>query len=399
MNKKRRIAATVGASALAGTMLVGGAMAYLTDEEQTTNKFTVGRVRIDLKEPKFPGNGSDATLNLTPNQEIPKDPTVENTGKNDTLVFASFTIPMAKVIATDENGARQPLKNQELFQFTKQPYVAATANAVPYTGLADYNSLCDGWKQIDKYMIDASGAKTTTEDDAVAMKYVVGYDDVVSENEKTTPIFETVRLINLVEDQIDDNDSTRDVDESLKQINVQTYAIQADNVIGTAANGATSASLDAAVGAHGVTEAMMKDVFNIYVKQNETMGDPAEADSTPDQTLNESTTNIQYILKDTHLRLNTGDARDATSEAETIKNYTGVKDGASSDNLAVTYGIESETPADGDTSSHVVRVDGTGKVTGLKEGTAVVYAKTTNPDTNQEVKATVTVYVQDVNRQ
>ena len=33
--------------------------AYLTDAETATNTFTVGKVKIDLEEPGYPGNDSD----------------------------------------------------------------------------------------------------------------------------------------------------------------------------------------------------------------------------------------------------------------------------------------------------------------------------------------------------
>ena len=67
--------------ALAGTLCVGGAMAYLTDTDTATNTFTVGEVTIDTIEPNYPGNGSDETIDLVPNEEVKKDPQIKTQGK------------------------------------------------------------------------------------------------------------------------------------------------------------------------------------------------------------------------------------------------------------------------------------------------------------------------------
>lgn len=41
----------MAACGLVAALGVGGTMAYLTDSEQTTNTFTIGKVKIDVQEP------------------------------------------------------------------------------------------------------------------------------------------------------------------------------------------------------------------------------------------------------------------------------------------------------------------------------------------------------------
>ena len=104
--KKRKIVLAAAACLLAGAMCTGGAVAYLTDTDTTTNTFTVGEVTIDTIEPNYPGNGSDEVTDLVPNEEVPKDPQIKNSGKNRAVVYQQIDIPMANVITADDEGHR-----------------------------------------------------------------------------------------------------------------------------------------------------------------------------------------------------------------------------------------------------------------------------------------------------
>ena len=59
---------------------------------------------IDLTEP---GYTPENEIPRVPNQEIPKDPTVVNTGNNDEIVFVSFDIPMKTVKTAEYDGTVQ----------------------------------------------------------------------------------------------------------------------------------------------------------------------------------------------------------------------------------------------------------------------------------------------------
>lgn len=75
---KKQLLRTLIACGLVVSVAAGGTVAYLTDAETATNTFTVGKVKIDLEEPGYPGNDSDEVKNIVPNQEIVKDPQIEN---------------------------------------------------------------------------------------------------------------------------------------------------------------------------------------------------------------------------------------------------------------------------------------------------------------------------------
>ena len=98
--KKKIIAFGVVAAMLAITV-VGGTLAYFTDEKDVTNTFTVGSVEIDLLESNYQRvvDGVDDTAikadaltydtsaeNILPGQQIKKAPYVLNTGKNAAYV-------------------------------------------------------------------------------------------------------------------------------------------------------------------------------------------------------------------------------------------------------------------------------------------------------------------------
>ena len=50
---KKKVAAFFTAAALCGALAVGSSMAYLTDHDSVTNKFSVGKVDIVGHEPNY----------------------------------------------------------------------------------------------------------------------------------------------------------------------------------------------------------------------------------------------------------------------------------------------------------------------------------------------------------
>ena len=106
---------TVAACALLGAMALGGTMAYLTDQGSVTNTFTVGQVQIDLTEPDYPGNNTPDVENLVPNEEVPKNPLVTNTGTTDAIVFMTVEVPRANVTLAADDGTKGTKEIQDLF--------------------------------------------------------------------------------------------------------------------------------------------------------------------------------------------------------------------------------------------------------------------------------------------
>ena len=102
--KKKSVLAVVLSLCLVAVVAIGATLALLSDKTNTvTNRFTVSQkgIDIDLKEPAWDGidfgaaeaeNPDDPALginlaaDIVPGREIPKDPTVKNTGNHDAWV-------------------------------------------------------------------------------------------------------------------------------------------------------------------------------------------------------------------------------------------------------------------------------------------------------------------------
>lgn len=83
---KKKIIALCLVIALAATAVIGGTLAYFTDNEEATNTFTVGNVDITLTEPNWEGTGSQDAPEVYPGEPLAKDPTVTNAGANPCFV-------------------------------------------------------------------------------------------------------------------------------------------------------------------------------------------------------------------------------------------------------------------------------------------------------------------------
>lgn len=83
---KKKIISLCLVLALAATAIIGGTMAYFTDDEEATNTFTVGNVDITLTEPNWEGSGSQDAPEVYPGEALAKDPTVTNVGANPCFV-------------------------------------------------------------------------------------------------------------------------------------------------------------------------------------------------------------------------------------------------------------------------------------------------------------------------
>lgn len=160
---------------------IGGVSAYLTDFDKRDNQFTVGKVSIEVTEPGFK---PEEQKKIEPGKEIKKDPKITNTGVNDAFVYLEVSIPTANVEAAAEDGSRMTQREQELFSFQ---------TPVGWTKLSSKKS---GNSQI----------------------YVYAYDEILKPEQTTTPLFDSVKFLNLIEGQLDEQDLT---------IPVRAYAIQA----------------------------------------------------------------------------------------------------------------------------------------------------------------------------
>ncbi len=346
--KARMIAVCALLFTVGAVFMVSGIRAYLTSTDTVTNTFMVGEVTIDTLEPNYPGNGSDEVTDMVTREEVKKDPQIKNTGKNRAMAFIRVDLPVANVMTTDEDGNRQPRQNRELFDYR--------------TTDGTFNSVHFEWIPIDTtYYNDDEEVPTINDGNKVSRLY--GYHKVLEEGYTTVPIFDVVRLINVIEGEIDN---------TVQDIKITSYAIQADNIEG----------LTEAFTTNTFTEEDLAKVWEVYFDQS---GDVVadDADTTGNQTIKNSTLNVSMIVKNTHLRLNTGNVADTMTTTDYKVAYTG-------------SGTK-PTPAFASTVPEVATVDQEGniKAVGVGETTIVMTAK--NPDTGKTSSASVTVTVRDMN--
>lgn len=202
MHRKLKIAGITFASLL---LFVGvpTTLAYMTDAEQATNTFTVGKVTIDLTEPDYPGNDTDETKGLLSGQEVPKNPTVTNTGANDAVVFLKVTVPVENAKHAKDD---YETKAQEVF------YLKTDEN----DDTVYENSFDENWIELTEYEEGTDYTRSTR-------TYVFGYKTKVEPEKSTTALFDKVQVRGLYWDE--------SVSGQKEKITFDAYAIQADDVI------------------------------------------------------------------------------------------------------------------------------------------------------------------------
>lgn len=176
---KRKILLLVALLSMVAILGVGGTLAYFTAEDSATNTFTVGNVKIDLTEtkwdPELGGTGKTEAEDVYPGEALPKDPTVENTGKNPCFV-------RIKVDGLDVLG-----KDADMLIHVRTKYVE--------------DALGDGWVlHTDGYYY---------------------YTQVLAAGAKTTPVFDSIVIPEALTN-VNGTEHTKAYD-----INVKAYAVQA----------------------------------------------------------------------------------------------------------------------------------------------------------------------------
>lgn len=196
--KNKKLAKATAVCALAGVMLIGGAMAYFTDTDTATNEFTVGKVSIDLTEP-----GWTPPENITPNQEIEKDPQITNDGKNSAYVFLQVKVPKKSVITANEDGTKipaDPARPNELFTYQVK----------------------EGWTEIGTAAEETIGSQKYN-----VHTYVWGTAEACKAVDKgvtTGSLFDSIKFINVIEGE--------GLEETQLDVIVDAYGIQTTDING-----------------------------------------------------------------------------------------------------------------------------------------------------------------------
>ena len=166
-------------------MVIGSTFAYFVDRDSVTNSFTVGDVEISVSEPNW---DPDEGLDITPNKVMKKDPKITNEGANDAFVFMRVTVPRATVKTANDDGTLNAKANQDLFTFTSN----------------------SGWK-----LIKSSNGSLSSE---YVYAYAADKMTVLSPGQITGTLFDTVKFINIIEEQLDG----QDIDILIDTLGIQT---------------------------------------------------------------------------------------------------------------------------------------------------------------------------------
>ena len=204
---------SVIALTLVACLAVAGVAAYFTDADTTTNTFTVGKVSLDLQEPNWVGDITGDSKDITPNQEIAKDPQIKNDGVNDEFVFTTVAVPYANIKTAAQDGTvNAEATNTEL-------YTLLDADGA--------EGINDGWILMG-YLNDNEEVSDTVvyrTDGTVVHLYAYGSETemtALAKDATTAPVFSKVRFCNAVEDQALEGEE--------KEITINAYGIQTTNI-------------------------------------------------------------------------------------------------------------------------------------------------------------------------
>ena len=214
MSRKKLI---ITAIILVLVLAIGGILAYFTDVQTKTNKFKMGTVEIEVTEPSWPGD-ENTPVDIVPEQEIAKDPTVTNKGDGEVYAFAEVTIPCETVKIGDATTATLT----ELFTLLHNVTDDTTGEVTKESGINP------AWAQV--------GTKTAVYDETddtkiVGYTYVYAYGTAtkltgLTKNESTPPVFDYVKFADVTEDSA----TTNSIQGSNFEVVVSGYGIQADGL-------------------------------------------------------------------------------------------------------------------------------------------------------------------------
>ena len=223
---------------LAGGIAVGATSAYMVDHGAKTNTFSVGEVQIQQSEPGFLKN----TNPLQPNEEVTKDPQIENIGKSDAIVFMVVELPVEEVTLVDaEDGTRGTKEATDLFWF-KASETEASAHA-------------NSWNDTNWTKLESKSSVSDTAGEASV--YVFAYDQILKAQSGaesiTDPLFNKIQLKSFLEGEIASN--------AAQMINIKTYAIQASEIL----SGGADLTDDFADGDASVET--LEEIYEIFINQ------------------------------------------------------------------------------------------------------------------------------------
>lgn len=187
---------------LISILSVTGIFAYLTENDTTYNKFSIGEVRVQIEEPAW-NNGEDLNENGIPdnaeifksNKIIKRNPQIVNETDNSAYVYFKVKVPVQEI----------NLKDKDITE--------SNANELLYT-----YTINDKWKEITS----ARNVEYNNYGIIKSFNYVYYYElPLNNKNERTQSLFDEIKFSNL---NLDKTES------ELPQIELEAYAIEIENL-------------------------------------------------------------------------------------------------------------------------------------------------------------------------
>ena len=248
-NRSRKLLTAGAAAVVAVGLFAGAALAYMSDTDEGINIFTIGHVEIEATEPAFPttdtdGDGvpDDCEL-LTPYDTVPKDPRIQNTGITDAVVFFRVTSPVEMLTLIDDNGDRGNTDYADLFWFKQAEHGEDShqnhfdENWVRLTSLAEDGTISTGHEGVN--------------DEGRGMMYIFGYHERLEPGEFTSRLFDEIQNKKYGSGTIGGDE--------VEQIQIEAFAIQADDIINAGIHMDTTGVL---------SEADLAHIYNVFFNQN-----------------------------------------------------------------------------------------------------------------------------------
>lgn len=199
LKTKARMAIAFGCLVLA--TCVGSALAYLTDIDSATNRFSIApALTIDLIEEKWDAHPDvdsdgipDPAEQIVPSQTIVKDPAVENATGTQAWVFLEVAVPTYSVSVVGDDGLIAEPELTELFTY-------ATNSGWETMGDAEFNA----------------------ERNVTVHRYA--WESPLDTGKRTGTLFDSVTFANLADNQLDSlaSDGVVSLDIDIDALGIQT---------------------------------------------------------------------------------------------------------------------------------------------------------------------------------
>ena len=240
-NKKWRwLAGTTAACVMVGVLGIGGTIAYMTNNEATTQHLYGGENRCGSDGNKLSGKRQSGCEKSGSQSGSPEKSEGDECWVNDAIVFMSVEVPVKDVTAVKADGTKGAKEKTELFWFKDTADTQGT-----YA-----NHFSDLWMELaSKGEKDLATGDTNT--------YVFAYKTAVGKDTATDSLFDKLQLKNVIENEVTAGEA--------QNVVVNAYAIQASEVL------EENTDLTDAL-----TEENLSKIYDIYFNQNPDKGGGSE---------------------------------------------------------------------------------------------------------------------------